>query len=807
MRNGRRQYLLLAGLMTVAIALPGTVEAKRRAVGGTGNPRAFNDTYAIVRGSVYESRDGAGVLANDVERDNLRLLSILLVRPRQGTVTLRADGSFTYTHSGSPAAVDTFVYKANNGTTDSAPATVTLNITNASPPRTSSDSYSVANHGVLEITAPGVLQNDTGDAALSAMLAAGPAHGSVVLSADGAFTYAHDGSNSSSDAFTYRASDGASTSAATSVSLTILATTTAGSGPVVIDHSYTVAQATPLVVPAPGLLAGASDPDTPLTQLTAVVTAAPLHGTVTAGSDGAFTYVPAPTYAGADSFTFAASDGANTSASATASISVLAGAFANADFYDVTQDQARNVDPPGVLQNDAADLKITSYGGTTGKEQTAIGSLTATMHGGAVRLSGDGSFTYIPPPFYAGTDSFAYYGSNSVGVTSAVVTLTVYGRPVARGDAYTVVHDTDLQISAPGVLGNDTLYGAAISSYSSAQHGLLTLLANGSLQYRPNLGFGGADTFTYTVQNPVAGSTASVEIYVYQPPVTVNDVFASMIAFDGNPLINDTVTRATVFSYGASTGMETTTIGATAATSLGGTVAFSASGTFHYTPPPGNATDSFKYILKNPAGISVAATVTIFRKPAPVAVNDSYLFSDLTASVLANDTRNDAEIVGNGASVPTAQGGSVVLDANGFMTYTPPPAGTTASDSFMYKLRNPAGESTATVTIALLPTAVDDLRGPILELTYTDPAPGVLAGDIQNGGAITSYGITGTETVTLGTTVPTALGGTIRIFADGLGGFEYNRPAAPPALIDTFKYVLTNSRGSSTATVTFLLGF
>jgi len=806
MRNGRRRYLLLAGLVTVAIALPGTVEAKRRAVGGTGNPRAFNDTYTVVRGSVYESREGAGVLANDVERDNLRLLAILLVRPRQGTVTLRADGSFTYTHSGSPAAVDTFVYKANNGTIDSAPATVTLNITNASPPRTTSDSYSVANHGVLEIGVPGVLQNDTGDAPLSAMLAAGPAHGSVVLSADGAFTYAHDGSNSSSDAFTYRASDGASTSAATSVSLTILATTTAGSGPVVIDHSYTVAQATPLVVTAPGLLAGASDPDTPLPQLTAVVTAAPLHGTVTAGSDGAFTYVPAPTYAGADSFTFAASDGANTSASATASIAVLAGAYANADFYDVTQDQARNVDAPGVLQNDAADLKITSYGGTTGKEQTAIGSLTATQRGGAVRLLGDGSFTYIPPPFYAGTDSFAYYGSNSVGVTSAVVTLTVYGRPVARADAYTVVHDTDLQVSAPGVLNNDTLYGAAISSYGAAQHGLLTLLANGSLQYRPNLGFGGADTFTYTVQNPVAGSSATVEIYVYQPPVAVNDVFASTIAFDGNPLVNDIVNRATIFSYGLATGTETTTIGANAATSLGGTVAFSASGTFHYTPPPGDATDSFKYILKNPAGSSAAATVSIFRKPPPVAVNDdSYLFSDLTASVLANDTRNDAEIVGFGVSMPTAQGGSVVLDADGFMTYTPPPAGTAASDSFKYKLRNPAGESApATVTIRLTPVTVNDSYTTFSTTLFIIP-DGVRGNDTMNGGAIASYGITGTETAVPGTTVATTLGGTITLFASG--GFVYTAPASPSSSVDSFKYVLTNSRGTSTATVSILLGF
>src|SRR5204863_153678 len=49
----------------------------------------------------------------------------------------------------------------------------------------------------------------------------------------------------------------------------------------------------------------------------------PAHGTLTFNSDGTFTYTPTNNYHGADSFTFTASDGTNTSAPATVSLTVV----------------------------------------------------------------------------------------------------------------------------------------------------------------------------------------------------------------------------------------------------------------------------------------------------------------------------------------------------------------------------------------------------------------------------------------------------------------------------------------------------
>ena len=93
-----------------------------------------------------------------------------------------------------------------------------------SPPEAVDDviGYSVVEGGTLTADDPdgngtpsegsddGVLANDTdpdGDA-LRAILVSEPAHGTLMFNGNGAFTYQHDGSETSSDSFSYRASDG-----------------------------------------------------------------------------------------------------------------------------------------------------------------------------------------------------------------------------------------------------------------------------------------------------------------------------------------------------------------------------------------------------------------------------------------------------------------------------------------------------------------------------------------------------------------------------------------------------------------------
>jgi VCBS repeat-containing protein len=94
------------------------------------------------------------------------------------------------------------------------------------------------------------------------------------------------------------------------------------SEPSAAADSYTTAENTPLTVGSPGVLANDSDPDSD--PLTAQVVSQPSHGTLSLGADGSFTYTPASTYSGSDSFAYKASDGALDSNAAAVSIAVNA---------------------------------------------------------------------------------------------------------------------------------------------------------------------------------------------------------------------------------------------------------------------------------------------------------------------------------------------------------------------------------------------------------------------------------------------------------------------------------------------------
>jgi VCBS repeat-containing protein len=164
-----------------------------------------------------------GVLGNDTDPNGDALTAVLVSGPAHGTLTLSADGSFTYTPAPGYTGSDSFTYKANDGTLDSNVATVSLTVSN-SPPVASNDSYSGPSDATLTVIAPGVLANDSdvdGDS-LSAVLVSGPAHGTLTLNADGSFSYRPAPGYFGSDSFTYKANDGTFDSNVATVSLTII---------------------------------------------------------------------------------------------------------------------------------------------------------------------------------------------------------------------------------------------------------------------------------------------------------------------------------------------------------------------------------------------------------------------------------------------------------------------------------------------------------------------------------------------------------------------------------------------------------
>ncbi|HKB00582.1 MAG TPA: Ig-like domain-containing protein [Gemmataceae bacterium] len=88
-------------------------------------PAAGDDVYQLPEtGPLVVA--APGVLANDTDPDGDPLSAIVVDPPAVGTLTLNPDGGFTYDFPAELVGPVKFTYKASDGTSESAPATVTL---------------------------------------------------------------------------------------------------------------------------------------------------------------------------------------------------------------------------------------------------------------------------------------------------------------------------------------------------------------------------------------------------------------------------------------------------------------------------------------------------------------------------------------------------------------------------------------------------------------------------------------------------------------------------------------------------------
>jgi uncharacterized protein len=280
-------------------------------------PVANNDSYSTNEDTSLTVA-APGVLANDTDAENNTLTAVLVSGPSHGTVTLNANGSFTYTPASNYNGPDSFTYKANDGHTDSNTATVsiTVNAVNDAPVA-ANDSYNTNEDATLSVAAPGVLTNDTDidNASLTAVLVTGPSHGSLTLNANGSFSYTPALNYNGPDSFTYRANDGAADSNIATVTITVSAVNDA---PVATADTATVAKNGSVAI---SVLANDFDVDGDTVTVTSFTQ--PAHGTVAYSTKNKnFRYTPTKGFSGTDSFTYTISDGHGGTATATVTITV-----------------------------------------------------------------------------------------------------------------------------------------------------------------------------------------------------------------------------------------------------------------------------------------------------------------------------------------------------------------------------------------------------------------------------------------------------------------------------------------------------
>ena len=403
-------------------------------------PNAVSDSYSTNEDAPLTVA-APGVLANDTDVDSPALTVSVVSTTAHGTLLLNADGSFTYTPAANFNGTDSFTYKANDGTIDSAVASVTITVNGVNDvPAAIADAYAATEDQPLIVGAPGVLANDTDvdGGTLTAVLGTGPANGTLTLNANGGFTYTPAANFNGTDSFTYTANDGTTDSSAATVTITVAAVNDV---PVAVNDTYATNEDGVLGIAAPGVLT--NDNDVEGSPLSAAVVDAPAHGVLTFNADGSFSYAPNANFNGADSFTYKASDTTADSNVATVTIAVNAvndAPVATNDSYTTSEDTALTVAAPGVLAND-----------TDVDSNTLTIALVSGPANGTLTLNPDGSFIYTPAANFNGSDSFTYTASDGTAdsnvATVTIAVAAVNDAPVAVADAATTAEDTAVTIA------------------------------------------------------------------------------------------------------------------------------------------------------------------------------------------------------------------------------------------------------------------------------------------------------------------------------------------------------------------------
>ncbi len=282
-------------------------------------PTAMDDSYSVAKDSTLTVNVAVGVLANDSDPDGDAVAAVLVAGPSQGSLTLNADGSFSYTPDTEFTGDDSFTYKANDGTVDSGVATVSIVVTagtNNVPTITSSAVTTATEDSPytydVEATDP-----DAGDT-LTFSLTTSPV-GMTINGSTGLIAWTPGNDDVGPNAVTVRVSDAAGAFDTQSFSLQVSNTNDA---PTATDDSYSVGENSTLNVAVPGVLGNDSDVDGD--ALAALLVTTPGHGVLTLQADGSFTYTPDTDYTGSDSFTYKTNDGLADSNLATVNITVQA---------------------------------------------------------------------------------------------------------------------------------------------------------------------------------------------------------------------------------------------------------------------------------------------------------------------------------------------------------------------------------------------------------------------------------------------------------------------------------------------------
>jgi hypothetical protein len=609
-------------------------------------------------------------------------LTFRIVKPPAYGRLVGRPPELTYEPASSFAGTDSFEFAASDGVEESAPARVTIQVTvgNRAPVAIAS-SVEVSEDASVVVRLAGT---DADGDALTYAVTRAPANGKLTGTAP-YLTYTPKADFNGSDSIQFEVSDGKLSAAAT-VSLRVLAV---NDRPTALGSSI----ATSSGVPVAAILKGADADGDPLTFR---IVKAPAHGRL-AGQAPELTYEPASSFAGTDSFEFAASDGVEESAPARVTIEVTGGnraPVAIASSVEVSEDAWVVVRLAGTdADGDALTYAVT--------RAPANGKLTGTAP----------NLTYTPKADFNGSDSIQFEVSDGKLSAAATISLRVLA-----------VNDAPRALAVSRTMGED-LWGSVMLEGSDPDGDALTFTvhskpANGfvtgtppRVSYKPKKDFNGTDTFEFTVSDgkETRRGTATINVTpANDRPVAVSrSIWAfghsgTAITLKGTDIDGDSLTFAVTRQPAHGT--------------LSGT-----SPNLVYTPTRGyTGADSFEFVAKDKSLTSAPGTISINvatgTNNEPSSQEDALIVLQGEAtgvlvtgasSVLANDQAESGDTMTAVLRQQPAHG-VVELRPDGTFAYHHA-GGPEFADSFTYSASGSGGQGDET-TVSIRILQVVDLR-------------------------------------------------------------------------------------------------
>ncbi|MBV7537867.1 putative Ig domain-containing protein [Duganella sp. sic0402] len=411
------------------------------------------------------------------------------------------------------------------------------------------------------------------------------------------------------------------------------------------------------------------------TPTSVAVTGAPVHGTASA-SGTSISYTPTAGYAGADSFTYNASNAVGTSASVTVTIMVSPPTLSLAPGGLPAMQTAQ---PFSQQLNASGGMGPYTYAVTSGTLPAGLTLSTGGLLAGTPTTAGMYSFSVTATDNSSAshfTVQQAYNGSVAVGV------------PVAAASSATVAYGsaaTNIGLSLSG--GAPT----AVAVVGLPSHGTASV-SGASISYTPATGYAGADSFSYNASNAAGTSaTVTVTITVSAPTLTLTPV--TLLQPQTNVSFSQQLTVAggmapytyAVASGAVPSGMTLSTSGLLAGTpTVGGPYNFTVTATDSSTATRFTVSQMYSGTVGAGAPVALASSATVAYGTANNTINLA-LSGGMPTSLLVVSAATHGSAVASGTSI----------------SYTPT-AGYAGQDTFSYNATNAFGTSaTAMVTITV----------------------------------------------------------------------------------------------------------